>query len=404
MVLDLFRDAPRADPYPVYAAVRGAQPVHRNPPGVWMLLRHADARAMLRDAETFSSHTSHTLAPDAAEHLARWEHEGAPAAGPDGATVLFADPPRHTALRSLVDAAFTPRRVRAMTAAVQQTVDDALDRVLARGDGRMEVRAELAQQVPVATMCTMVGAPLADRARLLAWTDATDTDLDLTRKDAAVTARAARAGAQLQAYVEGLVEDRAAGAERDDVLGGLLAAGLPRDQVVGTTMLLLSAGHSTTVNLVCNGLLALLRHPDQLALLRDGEVDAHRAMDELLRYDSPVQMDRRLVTRDVEIGGQLLRAGSVVFAVLGAANRDPDAFADPDRLDLARPATGHLALGAGVHFCLGAQLARMQASVTLTSLLRRLPGLALDGEPVWRDTAVMRAVTALAVTFDPTAA
>jgi pimeloyl-[acyl-carrier protein] synthase len=382
------------DPYPLYHRLRAEDPVHRSPLGFWVLTRHADVLAVLRDPRMSrdprrSERVALLRASAEVDELLAAE-EAAP-------SMLFVDPPDHTRLRTLVNKAFTPAAVERLRPRVEELVAGLLDR--AAGTGSMDVVEELAYPLPVTVICELFGVPEADRDRFRAWSRGLVHLLDpLVAADA--LERALRARQALRGYLGGLIAERRAH-PAGDLLTALIAAEDQGHQLSEAELVsLLVAGHETTVNLIANGMLALLRDPQARARLRADPALARSAVEELLRYDSPVQFTSRHALEDLDVGGRRVRAGETVVAVLGAANRDPAQFPDPDRLDLARAPNRHLAFGGGIHFCLGAPLARMEAAVAIPALLARLPGLELGPEPpVRRDTVTLRGLAGLPVTF-----
>jgi pimeloyl-[acyl-carrier protein] synthase len=386
------------DPYPLYHRLRAEDPVHRSPLGFWVLTRHADVLAVLRDPRMSrdprrSERVALLRASAEVDELLAAE-EAAP-------SMLFVDPPDHTRLRTLVNKAFTPAAVERLRPRVEELVAGLLDR--AAGTGAMDVVEELAYPLPVTVICELFGVPEADRDRFRAWSRGLVHLLDpLVAADA--LERALQARQALRGYLGELIAERRAH-PAGDLLTALIAAEdqghqLSEAELVSMCVLLLVAGHETTVNLIANGMLALLRDPQARARLRADPALARSAVEELLRYDSPVQFTSRHALEDLDVGGRRVRAGETVVAVLGAANRDPAQFPDPDRLDLARAPNRHLAFGGGIHFCLGAPLARMEAAVAIPALLARLPGLELGPEPpVRRDTVTLRGLASLPVTF-----
>jgi pimeloyl-[acyl-carrier protein] synthase len=390
------------DPYPLYHRLRATDPVHRSSLGFWVLTRHADVLAVLRDPHMSrdprrSERVELLRSSPRVEELLAAE-EAAP-------SMLFVDPPDHTRLRALVNKAFTPAAVERLRPRVEAIVAGQLDRVA--GAGAADVVEDLAYPLPVTVICELFGVPEADRARVRAWSRELVRLLDpLVASDALERALLARL--ELRGYLRGLIAERRPH-PAGDLLSALIAAEdqghqLTEAELVSMCVLLLIAGHETTVNLIANGTLALLGHPEAAARLRADPGLAGSAVEELLRYDSPVQFTSRHATADLDIGGHRVRAGETVIAVLGAANRDLALFADPDRLDLSRTPNRHLAFGGGIHFCLGAPLARMEARIAIPALLARLPGLELGpGQPVRRDTVTLRGLASLPVTFQPTA-
>jgi pimeloyl-[acyl-carrier protein] synthase len=386
------------NPYPLYHRLRAEDPVHRSPLGMWVLTRHADVLAVLRDPrmsrDPRRSQRIELLRTSAEVDELLSSEEAAP-------SMLFVDPPDHTRLRALVNKAFTPAAVERLRPRVEAIVAGLLDRVA--GAGAMDVVADLAYPLPVTVICELFGVPEADRDRFRAWSRELVRLLDpLVAADALQQALQARLG--LRGYLRRLIAERRA-RPTGDLLTALIAAEdqgqqLSEAELVSMCALLLVAGHETTVNLIANGTLALLRHPDARASLQADPALAGSAVEELLRYDSPVQFTSRHALVDLDIDGRRVRAGETVVAVLGAANRDPAQFPDPDRLDLARKPNHHVAFGGGIHFCLGAPLARMEARIAIPALLARLPGLEPGPPPpVRRDTVTLRGLASLPVTF-----
>jgi cytochrome P450 len=386
--LDPFRPEFRTDPYPLYRKLRELDPIHRSPAGAWILTRHTDATAVLRDPR-FSSNPSHLGGER-------------PQVGPrrvDTKVLLFLDPPDHTRLRSLVSKAFTPIVVRRLRPRIEALVADLLDRAERRGS--LELIADLAYPLPVAVICELLGVPAGDRAVFGSWSsDASrllDRDIDL---DEAALERGATAIAGFTDYFGGLIQQRRA-EPAGDLLSGLIAAEedgqrLTWEELFATIILLYLAGHETTVNLIGNGTLALLQHPDQLVRLRRDPALGPSAVEELLRYESPVHVTARIATTGLEVAGVPIGAGEQVVVLVAAANHDPEAFADPDVLDVGRPDNRHLSFSAGMHYCLGAALARLEGEVTFDALLRRFPRLALvDSEPHFREHFVLRGLRSL---------
>jgi pimeloyl-[acyl-carrier protein] synthase len=386
------------DPYPLYHRLREEDPVHRSPLGLWVLTRHADVLAVLRDPrmsrDPRHSERFELLRSSAEVDQLLTSEEAAP-------SMLFVDPPDHTRLRALVNKAFTPAAVERLRPEVEAIVAGLLNRVA--GTGAMDVVEDLAYPLPVTVICELFGVPEADRDRFRVWSRELVRLLDpLVAADA--LERALHARLALRGYLHELIGERRA-RPTGDLLTALIAAedqghSLSEAELVSMCVLLLVAGHETTVNLIANGTLALLRDPEARASLRADPTLAGSAVEELLRYDSPVQFTSRHALADLDIGGVRVRAGQTVVAVLGAANRDPAQFPDPDRLDLARAPNRHIAFGGGIHFCLGAPLARMEARIAIPALLARLPGLALGPRPpARRDTVTLRGLASLPVTF-----
>jgi cytochrome P450 len=387
----------RRDPYPFYERMRNAEPVHWNPPGIWVLTRHEDAVGMLRHPGMSSDFRNSEL------YLVFREMQGIDPATEREPSMLFRDPPDHTRLRGLVTKAFTAKRIEDLRPRMERIVDELLDAALARGE--MDVVADLAYPLPVTVICEMLGVPEADHHRFHAWSADLVVTLDpMVPPD--VMARAVVAGEAFDAYFADLIAKRRRD-PRDDLLSALIAAEeeggrLRQDELLTQLVLLLVAGHETTVNLISNGTLALLQHPDQLRRLRDDPGLIRSGVEELLRYYSPVQLTGRIPMEDMEIGGVPVRRGQQVVALVGAANRDPAQFDDPDRLDLSREPNHHIAFGGGIHRCLGAALARAEGQVALGALVRRTASIEpLSHEPTWKETITLRGLASLAVAVEP---
>ncbi|MGH8906684.1 MAG: cytochrome P450 [Egibacteraceae bacterium] len=388
----------RQDPYELYARMRREDPVYRSSQGIWYLTRYADVEAALHDPR---------LSNDG-ERFRRWQVRQT---GRDdlgrlqerlGRSMLSADPPDHTRLRKLVNRAFTPRRVQGLRPRIEAIVDELLDAAVVAGP-TMDLIAALAYPLPITVICELLGVPLSDRARVRAWSREFVDQSEFPLPPEAVE-RIERAGDEFVAYLDDLVRTRRA-APGEDMLSALIAVQergdqLSDDELLSTCVLLLIAGHETTINLIGNGTLALLRHPDQFRRLRDDPALTRSAVEELLRYDSPVQMTSRIVVGDVRVGGVTLGDGDMVLPMLGAANRDPVRFADPDRLDVSRVDNRHLSFGNGPHFCVGAPLARLEGEIAIGALVRRLPRLRLDTDlPEWRPSPALRGLEALPVAY-----
>ncbi len=390
----------RADPFPLYRRLRERDPVHWSEPlKGWVLTRYADVRAVLNDGD-FSADR---ITPFA-DHLTAGKQAALARFGRAlGRWAVFLDPPDHTRIRGTMNRAFTARAVDRMAPAVAGIVEGLLDRVAPAGD--MDVIADFAYPLPVAVIGHMLGVPQTDLWRLKKWSDELATVVGTAQNTPDKHERAARSWREMSAYFADLIADRRRN-PGDDVLSDLIAArdegALDDQELLSNAILLLFAGHETTTNLIGNGLLALLRHPEALAALRrdPGLVDS--AVEELLRYDGPAQAVTRIARVDKTLGDRRIRAGDRVFVMINAANRDPAEFESPDRLDLARRPNRHLAFGYGIHFCLGAPLARLEARTALSALLRRMPDLALAAErPEWIDSLVFRGLRALPVRFTP---
>jgi pimeloyl-[acyl-carrier protein] synthase len=380
-----------ADPYPFYHRLRVEDPVHQSPMGFWVLTRYDDVAGMLRDAR-FGRKGFDRL------FQARFGTAGF------DFSMLFRDPPDHTRLRTLVSKAFTPRVVEQMRSHIQEIVEGLLDAV--QPAGAMDLVADFAYPLPVRVICEMLGVPSGDRERFRDWTVDIARSLDAIAlpTEPEVVERGLAARHALADYFRTLIAERR-GHPRGDLLSELIAAEeqgdrLSEGELMATILLLFMAGHETAVNLIGNGTLALLRHSDQLRRLRDDPSLAPSAVEELLRYDGPAQRTGRICSTPVELAGKPIPEGAVVLGIIGAANRDPAVFPDPDRLDITRSENRHLAFGWGIHFCLGASLARLEGQIALNTVLQRLPRLSLaTSTPEWRPGSVLRGLKALPVTF-----
>jgi pimeloyl-[acyl-carrier protein] synthase len=381
-----------ADPYPTYHRLRAEDPVHHSPLGFWVLTRYEDVSAVLRDPRFIKE-------PLAALVAARF---GAEVPRGVGLSMLDRDPPDHTRLRGLVSKAFTPRVVEGLRPRIQQIVDGLIAR--AQAVGSMDVIEEFAYPIPVNVICEMMGVPVKDHERFKGWS------LDIARgldsiwlpPDSDIPRRSAASRHAISGYFRELIAERRA-TPRGDLLSALIAAEeagdkLSEEELLATCILILIAGHETTVNLIGNGVLALLRHPDELHRLRQTPALIASAVEELLRYDGPVQRTARVASDDATIGGRTIRKGDMVMPFIGAADRDPAQFPDPDRLDLARGDNRHIAFGWGIHFCLGAPLARVEGQIAIDTLVRRLPRLELATEsPEYRQSLTLRGLKTLPV-------
>ena len=388
----------QADPYPVYDRIRPASPFFHDDWGLTFFARHADVDALLRDRR-LGRDVRHVMEPP--EDLRRRLY---PPQYPTWTRTIrgsFIDlePPEHTRLRSLVAKAFTRRHIDRLRPRVEGLAERLLDRALA--EGGMEVIADFATPIPLMTIADLLAIPEPDRQRLLAWSHAI---VRLFEPGATSDeGRAAeRAVTEFVEYVRRLVLARRAepGEDLISAMATVEIAGrrLSDDEVVSSAILTLNAGHEATVHAIGNGALALLRHPDQFDLLREEPGTVATAVDELLRFDAPLQMFERWVLEDMEWNGYRLTKGGKVGLLFGAANRDPDAFADPGRLDLRRRGNPHVSFGAGIHFCAGAPLAWMELEVAFAALARRVRRLeAVVEEPPRVTSLVFRGLTELPV-------
>ena len=401
----------RARPHRLYSTLRRLDPVHETPFGIWLLSSHAAVSTCLRNARLSSvernADEEWLMNRPATKLLMR----ARPQQAGNGASwglmermLLFMDPPDHTRIRSLVSKAFTPRAVSTLEPRVAELVGEMLDRIAPRGS--VELMSELAYPLPARVICEMLGVPPDGQEIIIRHAPAVAGRIDPSpMRGAEDMAAADRAAAELTEYLEGLIESRrrAPGA---DLLSALMAAEeqgdrLTHDELLSTVILLLIAGHETTANLVGNGLLALMRSPGQSdALLADPAC----AVEELLRYDGPIQMTERITLEDIEVAGRVIPAQRIVILLLAAANRDEAVFTHADRLDLTRNPNPHLAFSSGAHFCLGSPLARMEARLALPAIVDRLgggtaAGLSLTGPAARRNSFTIRGLSSLPLSW-----
>ncbi|MGH1491097.1 MAG: cytochrome P450 [Acidimicrobiales bacterium] len=385
-----------ADPYPVLNALREAAPIFWNESsGQWMVTRFDDVASALRDRRMGRSYT-HRFSHEElgrTEPDARWakfnEHEQW--------SLLNLEPPDHTRLRRLISKVFTPRSVAKLADDICGLSDGLLDRCADLGT--FDLLSDYAQPYSVAVICSMLGVPSADAQLLLDWSHAIVKMYELTATDE-IRVAADRAAGEYIAYTAALVEQKRK--HPDGLLVSELVAvedggeTLTTDEIISTTMVLLEAGHEATVNTLGNGFRALMRHRDQWDRVVSGAVEPSAAVEELLRWDSPLQMfERWILEPGVEIGGQELAVGDEIAMLFGSAQRDPRRFDQPDRFDIGRNDPAHIGFGGGIHFCIGAPLARLELSQSVSGLVERFPGLRLVEEPVYHPTFVIRGLTEL---------
>ncbi|MCQ6252449.1 cytochrome P450 [Streptomyces malaysiensis] len=397
-VFDPWRPSFVADPYPAYAELREGGRAHWfEPSRQWLIPRHADVSALLRDrrlGRTYLHRFSH-------EEFGRTapppEHEPFHTLNDHG--MLDLEPPDHTRLRRLVSKAFTPRTVEALVPTIQRLAGELVDSFVASGGG--DLIAAVAEPLPVAVIAEMLGIPPADRPALRPWSAEICGMYELSPSEETAR-RAVRASVEFSAYLRGLIDERRK-SPGDDLISGLIAAydegdRLTEQEMISTCVLLLNAGHEATVNSTGNGWWALFRHPEQLAALRaDPDALLPTAVDELLRFDTPLQLFERWVLEDIEVGGTVIPRGGEVALLFGSANRDPARFDRPDDLDLFRADNPHVSFGAGIHYCLGAPLARLELMASFGALLREAPGMRLVREPERGTNFVIRGLRELLV-------
>lgn len=367
LTFDRFSPGAVADPYLLYDRVRERGPFLDDALGMWIVGRYDEVRTVLSDHERFSSdfniRSPQWPPPEVAAVLATGY--------PEVHVLLNQDPPDHTTRRAIINSAFSPRRVRQLTPVVQRLADELIDRFA--GSGRADLVGELAWPLPLSITCELLGLPVADAGKIRAWIDVC-TELTSYGTTPERLVEVARESVEFERYLAAFAAERRA-EPRDDLSSELIAGGLSDLEMISLLVNMIFAGHETTSNLIGNTLLALLAAGPIPAELSDERIDA--AVEETMRQDPPVQGMFRRARADVELGGATIPSGSMIFALIGAANRDPAAYADPDGFEPGRSGPPHLGFGRGVHFCVGAQLAKMEVRVVLRTILARLPGLRL---------------------------
>jgi cytochrome P450 len=386
-----------ANPYPVYAALRDLGPIHYHPDAnLWLVTRHADVSALLRDRRFGRTYL----------HVATHAEMGRPDEPPEHAPfwhvirngMLDREPPDHPRLRNLVSKAFTPRTVEKLRPRIHEIVDKLVDN--AADLREFDFLTTLAEPLPVTVIAELLGIPEIDRHHLRPWSADICGMYELHPSESTAK-RAVTACLEFGAYLRTLSRERRAHPQ-DDLISALtqvVEAGdrLSEDELIGTCVLLLNAGHEASVNAAGNGLWALFRHPEQLARLTADLSLVPRAIEEMLRFDTPLQLFERWVLEDVDICGVHVPKGAELGLLFGSANRDPAVFDRPDQIDVGRDPNPHLTFGAGIHFCLGAALARLEAQILFEATLRRFPHLQLTAEPQWRPGYIIRGLEALLV-------
>src|SRR5437660_12351432 len=385
------------DPYPTYRMLRETNPIWRSPLGMYVLTHYRDSDAGTRARRFVDDFEGHISGNGPRDMLM-----DQPVFQSLSRSMLVQDPPDHTRLRNLVVRAFTARRVEEMRPRIEALVQELIDTVLPRG--RMDVIADLSHKLPVIVICDMLGVPEEDRAQFLGSFRISGRALEPIPLSSAELAEANASTLRTRTYFLGLFERRAE-QPGDDLISALLAVRdendgrLSQDELTSNINLLFAAGHETTANLIGNGLLALHRQPDQWEMLTRDPSLAASAVEELLRYDSSVQLTARKAAEDSEIGEEKvpIKRGEGVICLLGAGNRDPARYDDPEKLDITRQNVRPLSFGGGIHHCLGAQLARLEGEITFRALAERLPGLRLDNieKPQWRPTLTLRRLATL---------
>lgn len=388
------------NPYPIYSVIRTVRPVLEVPvpnyagPGAWMLTRYRDVHSVLRDPRFSVERLRAPLMRDNLDRMPEFLRQSATGMR----SMLVMDPPDHTRVRKLVNKAFTPKRVAALRGHIEAIVRELADEAQAKGT--FDLIHDVAEPLPAIVIAELLGVPAEDHRQFRQWSSSMINGFGSPNAEARATSAAA--ARQVFDYLADVIAARRR-TPREDLISAMIAAQEERDaltdaELLATGNLLLLAGHETTTNLIGNGTLALLREPDQWNRLCEEPAVLPTAIEELLRYDGPVQATVRVALEDVAIDDQVISEGSLVLVNIGSANHDPETFEDPDQLDLARAPNPHLAFGFGTHFCLGAPLARLEARLAFDALTKRFPRLSLvDDRPVYRTNPVLRGLTSLNV-------
>ncbi|NEO94730.1 MAG: cytochrome P450 [Moorea sp. SIO3G5] len=391
----------RANPYPVYHRLLFENPICHTVGGDWVLTRYKHIKTILRDSRVYSDNRP-KLIQQKSKYFRNLGKSIQTLADTSNKFLFYMNPPDHTRLRRLASKAFSPVVIEGMRPQIQTIVDEALDEV--RNKGEMDIIADLAELLPLKVIASMLGVPPNDaQEQLHQWSHILSRILDplISLEEYEAINKAIL---EFQEYFRKLISKREKDPQ-DDIISYLIAARddsdkLSEEEVLSTCILLFMAGEETTVNTIGNGMLALLNYPEQMEKLKQEPKIIQTAVEEMLRYDSPVQMAGRIASEKLEIGGQTIQKGEKMHLCLGSANRDPDQFPHPDRFDVLRQENNHLAFGDGIHYCLGAALARTQAEIAINSLIEQLPNLKLASDKLeWRKNIVLRGLKALPVKF-----
>jgi cytochrome P450 len=379
------------DPYPTYERLRDKDPVHWSPlMDSWVFSRYKHVDGILRDHKRFSNDTSKRGNPSHIDESFDLANQP---------SMLFRDPPDHTRLRALVSRAFTPAVVEGLAGHIRAIADDLLDQL--DDPSAFDLMEAIAAPLPVIVIAELLGVPTEDRPQFQIWSRhrARGLEPNITDKERRLVTEA---GKELDAYFLGIIDQRRR-EPQDDLISGLVAAEeagdkLSQAELLAMLRLLLVAGNETTTKLIGNGMLALLRNPEQLEVLRQSPDLMPSAIEELLRYDAPVQLDVRVALEDVEFDGRHVKKGQGIMVLLGSANRDPEVFSEPDRLDLTRQEANHISFGRGIHHCLGASLARLEGRLTFEAIMERFADIRMQTDrPVFRDNIILRGLEVLPV-------
>ncbi|MFH8394680.1 cytochrome P450 [Streptomyces sp. NPDC018036] len=386
-----------ADPYPAYEELRARGRVHYyEPTNQWLVPHHADVSALLRDRRLGRTYQHRFTHEDFGRTAPPPEHEPFHVLNDHG--MLDLEPPDHTRIRRLVSKAFTPRTVERLKPYVEGLAGELVERLVEAGGG--DLLTDVAEPLPVSVIAEMLGVPDSERAPLRPWSADICGMYELNPSED-VARRAVRASEEFTEYLRGLIEARRK-EPADDLISGLIAAHdegdrLTEQEMISTCVLLLNAGHEATVNATVNGWWTLFRHPGQLAALRADHALIPTAVEELMRYDTPLQLFERWVLDDIEIDGTTIPRGAEIAMLFGSANHDAEAFGNPETLDLSRTENPHISFSAGIHYCIGAPLARLELAASMTALLTKAPGLSLAEEPVRKPNFVIRGLEGLTV-------
>ena len=385
-----------ANPYPLYARLRQEDPVHWDPfLHAWVVTRYTDVVSVFQRFSAKRTHTPEKLAAMGLESLT-------PLAQVMVRQMLFLDQPEHGRVRSLASKAFTARRVAVLREHIQEITERLLEQV--QSQGHMDIIADLAYPLPAIVTAEMLGVPTSDWPQLTAWSADFAQVLGNFQHTPETAPRVIKSLEEMIVYFRAAVQENAR-QPREGLINALVSAEidgdrLSEDEVIANTIVTMVGGQETTTNLIGNGMLSLLRHPEQWERLQSDRALIPSAVEELLRYESPSQHTARLAPEEVELGGKLIRKGQAVMAVMGAANRDPERFVEPDRLDLGREDNRHVAFAWGAHFCFGAPLARIEGQTAFEAIARRMPKVKLaTSKVVWRENLGLRGLKALPVTF-----
>ena len=379
------------DPYPTYERLRDKDPVHWSPlMDSWVFSRYKHVDGILRDHKRFSNDTSKRGNPSHIDESFDLANQP---------SMLFRDPPDHTRLRALVSRAFTPAVVEGLAGHIRAIADDLLDQI--DDPSAFDLMEAIAAPLPVIVIAELLGVPTEDRPQFQIWSRhrARGLEPNITDQERRLVTEA---GKELDAYFLGIIDQRRR-EPQDDLISGLVAAEEAEDklsqaELLAMLRLLLVAGNETTTKLIGNGMLALLRNPGQLEVLRQSPDLMPSAIEELLRYDAPVQLDVRVALEDVEFDGRDVKKGQGIMVLLGSANRDPEVFSEPDRLDLTRQEANHISFGRGIHHCLGASLARLEGRLTFEAIMERFANIRMQTDrPVFRDNIILRGLEVLPI-------